>query len=184
MTHESREPASLVAGYAKTWRKNLPEYRTETYTLKYVLSPMAGKGASSEITAEPDGVNSYLVVIAPADTASLCGSYRLTGYVVDTATGGDEVRVIVFDGSIQIKPDPTSAEGKDVRSHARKMVDLLRSTLEKLASGAISSASVGGRNYTQKDLATVRQELARYEDILRREDNRNAGKVLIRFGPL
>jgi hypothetical protein len=189
MTVFTVEPERILAGYSIAWRRTLAKFPASLYSLNYLFRHNTSAFARSFV-ASPDGASSYLVSLTAGDTAPFPdGSYTLTGFITDDATGGDVVKEVVFDGQLRVLPDPLGAKG-DLRSHARKMVDLLRSTLEKLAAGTINSASVNGKNYTQKNLAEVRAELARYEEILLNEEQAariggdiNPNRILIRFTP-
>jgi hypothetical protein len=186
---QTSEPTQLISGYSSEWQKRLPVYASSLYTLNYVLRNSQGKDLL-QIEAESDGPNTFTVAITPAQSAGLAaGDYSLIGYVTDDATGGATDKVVVFSGTITIKPDPLTAKG-DLRSHNRRMVDLLRSALEKLAKGTVSNVTVNGKSYSKRSLAEVRMELARYEEALRQEEsaarlgaNINPNRILVRFTP-
>jgi hypothetical protein len=184
---QNQEPQKLIAGYSVSWRKHLPAYASALFTLQYLLRRSGGND-SKLLTASPDSAFSYLIEASPSDTADLtAGDYSLTGYVTDDATGGQNIKDVVFAGMLTVLPDPVSATG-DQRSFYQQMVVQLRATLLKLSSGTIATASVNGKSYTQRDLAQVRAELARFEELLANEqikdrlgDNVNPNRIMIRF---
>ena len=186
MTNTS-EPTSLIAGYSYSWTKTLSDYSSALYSLTYVLRN-AITGQSTSVTATIAGPFSYSVAFVPALTEGLApGQYLLIGYITDDLTGGQATKVSVYNSTLDLQANPLITAG-DLRSHARRMVDLLRSMIEKLAKGTISSSTVNGKQYTQKDMAAARAELARYEELLRQEEaaarlESSAGKVFIRFTP-
>lgn len=185
-----KEPVEVRAGFSTTWKRRLSEYPSAEYTLKYALRKIDGSGTAKTITATEAGSTTFKATLSPSDTDGLEGVYRLVGYVEDISTGGTSEKVVVYDSTLTVEPDPLSAEPGDLRTHARRMVDLLRAALEKLASGTISSASVNGKQYTSRSLEELRAELSRYEQKVAEEDSRygpdcgNPNNVLIRFNRL
>ena len=183
------EPTSLTAGFSAEWTAQVPkEFPSASFSLQYVLRNRRTGGAV-QISAVPAGVNSFTVSLLPSATVELePGQYQLTGYVTDDATGGNQVKQVVFVGQVQILPSPLAEDG-DHRTFTQRMVDSLRTAYESLASGRLSSMSVNGKSYTNKSLSEIREELARWEARMAQEDADargcgNHGKILIRFNPI
>lgn len=177
----TEEPTKFTAGFSETWRKTLPKFSTATHALKYVLRRMDGGSGSVTITAATDGPSTWTATFSPASTGNLePGLYRLTGYIEDDATVGQQLREIVFSSPVNVLADPSKADG-DSRSFARRMVDRLRTTLEKLATGTITSATVNGKTYNRASLGEMRAELSRFEEIVAREEGRGGHQIKARF---
>jgi hypothetical protein len=160
----------------------LPGYSSATHTLRYVLRKADGGGNSLTFAAQPDGANSYTVTLPPGLTAGITGQYQLTGYVTDDATGGEVTRQVVYTATVTIRPDPLT-QGGDRRTFYQQMVDTLRAALLALSKGELSSTTVNGKSYNRRQLAEVRVELARFEELLRQEEGGGVGQnIYIRFG--
>ena len=182
------EPRTITAGASATWTRYLPDYPAGSYTLAYSLRLMTGTSPAAVFEAVADGVASHKVALLPAQTLGLDpGTYSLVGYVSDDETAGATVREIVFDGTVQVLPNPLGGGAGDRRTHARRMVDLLRAALEKLAGGTTSQVTVQGKSWTQRSLGELRAELARYEEQVRQEEaaargQTGSGNIFVRFG--
>jgi hypothetical protein len=190
-TKSVTEPTQLTAGFGVSWIKTLTKFPSASHTLKYSFRTIDGKGSPVMFSALPDGGNSYSVSLSPADTAHLpAGEYLLTGYIIDDATTGATTKEVVYSGLATVKPDPLAQSIGDQRTHARRTRDLLRKAMEGLASGKMSSVSIQGKSFTQRQLSEVRSELARYEELVRVEEMNerlskgchNPNRVLVRFG--
>lgn len=170
-TCAEKEPEKLTSGYSFEWTRSVSGKPTTDHTLRYVFRKLSGKGDPVTVDATGDGVEKYKVTLTPAVSSQLkAETYSLVGYIFDDATAGATVKEIVFDGSVTVLPDPQAAAGEDRRGFARRMVDALRKAMEQLATGGLSSVSVNGKQYTRRNLAEVRQELARFEAMLMAEE--------------
>jgi hypothetical protein len=184
------EPSKLISGYSDEWTRTLTDYPTSTHTLKYVFRRVDGTGFAQTFTAVADGVATHKLTLTPAQAATLTvGAYSLLGYVIDDATSGATTKATVYDGVVQIEPDPAASTSEDRRTHARRMVDLLRAGLEKLAKGTTSSVSIQGKTFTMRSIGELRGELNRYEERVRQEEDaartgtRGRNNIYVRFNP-
>lgn len=189
MSCSEREPTQLIAGYSTEWKRTVPGFPSASFTLKYALRKADGSGQATVITAAADGIETYRVTIAPQHTAAKQGLYQLIGYITDDATAGATVNQVVYRGTIEFAPDPIGDDPSDRRTFYRKMVDQLRAALLKLSSGTVTNVNVNGKSFNLRSLAELRQELARFEQLLRAEEQAqfinegcgNPNRIFIRF---
>ncbi len=180
----TREPAKLVAGDTWRWKRTGLEsdYPASVWALKYVLLNSAGK---IEITAEADG-DSFLVNEAAANTANhVAGIYAWEAFVTD---GTDRFRV--GGGTVEILANFLVAASKDMRSHARRVLDSIEAVLERRATKDQQSYEIDGRRLDRTPIA----DLLNLRDYYRREaaselaaerlaSGMKSGRtILVRFG--
>ena len=122
-TVQTREPSSVVAGDTIAWRKTLSDYPASAgWVLKYRLINAAGK---IDIVASAAG-DDYAITVSAATTAAyVAGQYTWQSYVEKAGE-----RYTLETGRTFIKPNLSAqAGGFDIRTSARKTLDLLNAAM-------------------------------------------------------
>jgi hypothetical protein len=116
------EPEKLTAGVTWKWKKTLSDYPASEWTLTYYLRKDGATATSFSATADGD---THLVTIAAATTAAYAsGIYDFVGWAIK----GTE-KYEVFNASIEVLPNPTNASAYNLRSHARKVMELIEAAI-------------------------------------------------------
>ena len=140
----TKEPTEITAGDTVKWAKTLADYSAESYALNYVLQLLTG-GTPITVTASADGSDHSITISAATSAEYSAGNYGWYSYVTDLATGLE--RYSLDSGLLTIKPDPTAfTSSTDLRSHARKMLDLLDTVLQGKATSDQMKVQVDGRS--------------------------------------
>lgn len=158
------EPTIITEGDTVKWRRHLPDYLPSAgWTLSYALVNSDGQITFS---ATADG-EYHLVNVTAAVTAEWAsGNYTWQSYVTK-----DDERYTVGQGSVEIRPNFASyALGSDARSHARKVYDALKATMESKASSDQLAMSIRGRSISRMSPAEIIRWLDYYEKQVARED--------------
>lgn len=151
------EPATIRAGDTVAWVKALPDYPASQWTLSYRLI----NGASRyDITAAPEG-DAYRISLAAAVTAT----YAPGGYTWISWVSKGAERYSIDAGSIEVLPDiaAVSAPGLDLRTPARKVLDLIDAAMLEHGSRAWTQEySIAGRQMrfvSMSDFMSYRSKL-------------------------
>lgn len=167
-------PYTHVAGDTLDFPVEVPDYpSSDGWTLKYYLVARFASPAQATITltaaANADG--SYQVQAAPGDTALWkVGAYGWSRLVEksgarQTLTGSHE------QGEVQILQDPASAaQGLDTRSHARKMLELLETTLQGKATRDQLEYQIHGRSLKRMTPKEIEEWRDKYRAEVAAED--------------
>lgn len=151
------EPDELVVGDRVQWKRtDLSDYDNTLFTLEY-RARKSGQGSTEiEITAAADGVKDFLVTETSAVTAEWeKGTYYWQAYMLRVSDGE---RVSIDRGMFEIKANFDDDEG-DPRSHARIMLDKIRSILENRADNDVDNYAIAGRSITKMSV----DELMKWE---------------------
>ena len=113
------------------------------------------------------------------------GVYDLIGIV----TNGAE-KYVVYDGTLEVLPNPTQSGAYDPRSHARRVLDLVETAMEGRIPNGMESYTIGGRSINKIPLKELRELYDRYKQDVEREvqaerlaNGRRSGKNIgVRFG--
>ena len=174
----TKEPLTLTAGFTVAWDKTFSDYPATDYLLTYIVAPIAG-GESKSIVTSANG-DTHESRLTPAQSAQYdAGTYQLTGYVSDIATAGATTKEIAYNGRLTIEAAPES--NIDRRTYAEAVLADLRQTYAALASNRLTTASVNGHNYTNRDLADLRVEIAVMESKLANQLGRKPKRILVKF---
>lgn len=180
-----REPAEIVAGDLLQWKRPdlATDYAPGTYQLLYKARL---EGAGSTVITISTTAADFAVSVASATTAAYtAGRYRWSAYIVRVS---DSERVEVDSGSWVVEANKTTAT-TDPRSHARKVLDLIKSLLEGRAAADVASYSIAGRSLTKMSIQELLQWKAVYERDVKAEEAAEAiangmgtgRRVLVRF---
>jgi hypothetical protein len=119
------EPTQVFAGDTLAWTRDLADHPADTWTLTYYF---VNETDSFNIVATADGTTHSVSIGGATTGAYKSGRYRWHARVTDGTTV-----TTVDQGWFEVKPDPAKLK-TDWRSHARKMIDAIESTLEGNAS--------------------------------------------------
>lgn len=168
-------PSTIIAGDSLAWEVDLDDYPAGVWSLTYYFSSAV---RSFTVGTTADGTTH---VVAVADSSAyVAGRYRWHARVTDGAT-----IATLADGWTDIRPNPAGAN-VDYRSHARKMVDAIRATLEGYATKKqldLVSYAVGSTINVRRDRELLLKMLDRYQLELATEEggSLNNRHVRLRF---
>jgi hypothetical protein len=179
METPTRAPAELRAGDTAKWTRSLADYpATAGWTLSYTA---VGATAAYSFSAAASG-DDHAVTVAAATTATYTpGTYQLTEHA---SLAGE--RYTLATTTLRVLPDlaAVGAGGADVRSHARKVLDLIEAWLETKAPVA-ASYEIAGKKLAQYPLPELLALRDKYRAEVRAEDRAAAGfgpaRILTRF---
>lgn len=176
-------PSTLRAGDTIEWDESLSDYLASAgWTLAFVLTKY-GQSLIT-ITGSADG-DDYAISVLPATTrAWAAGIYSWQAYVYK-ASGTPSViteKHTLESGQVTILPDITQATSTtDLRSTAKKNLDMIEARLSGDTSPDVMSYSIGGRSLSKRsmeDLIVMRsywkteyERELEAEGIARGEDN-------------
>lgn len=146
------EPLIITAGSTIKWTKNLTDYKPEdSWILTYSIFNASSQYA---ITATDNNDSTHLVTIAAGVSADYkAGVYQWQAW----ATKSGE-RFDVGCGDIQINANAASG-GVDGRSHVKKTLDAIETTIERRSSQGLESYSMADVSVTKRsteDLLALR----------------------------
>ena len=148
-------PAQLVVGDRWTWKRtDLTDYDVDDYALSYALR-LFGTGATEiEIAAVEDG-SEYIVEVTAATTAGYtAGWYAWQAYITRSSDGE---RITIDRGRVEVIAN-RDASTSDPRNHNRRMLDILETAIEALASKTVVSYSIADRQLAYADLPELREQ--------------------------
>ena len=180
---KAHEPKKLTAGVTWEWTKTLSDYPASEWTLSYYLRKN-GTGINT-FNATADGDTHSVTVSAVVSGACAVGVYDFIGIV----TKGTEKHV-VFDGIVEVLPNPTASAAYDPRTHARRVLDLIEAAMEGRIPNGMESYTIGGRSINKISIPDLRllwekykQDVVMEEQAERLVNGRRSGKNIgVRFG--
>ncbi len=178
------EPYELIAGDTLKFDKTVVDYTPGNgWSLTYSFRSNTGTGFDISATGN-NAAGNYSVTVAASTTAGYtAGVYAWQAYVTKSGE-----RYLVDSGKLVIKANlnalATSAT-TDQRTHARVMVETIRSVLEGRAGSDVESYNIGGRSINKIPITELADLLQRYEDKLKAEeglrktkDGRGTGRLI------
>ena len=178
------EPYELIAGDTLKFDKTVVDYTPgDGWSLTYSFRSNTGTGFDISATGN-NAAGNYAVSVAASTTAGYtAGVYAWQAYVTKSGE-----RYLVDSGKLVIKANlnalATSAT-TDQRTHARVMVETIRSVLEGRAGSDVESYNIGGRSINKIPITELADLLQRYEDKLKAEeglrktkDGRGTGRLI------
>lgn len=175
----TRPPAELRAGDTAKWTRTLADYPASAgWTLSYTA---VGSTAAYSFSASASGDDHAITVAAATTAAWTAGTYQLTEYAEKSGE-----RYTLCTTTLRVLTDlaAVGAGGADVRSHARKVLDLIEAWLESKAPVA-ASYEIAGKKLSQYPLADLLALRDKYRAEVRAEERAAAGfgpaRILTRF---
>src|SRR5262249_32207979 len=116
-----------------------------------------------------------LISIDSATTQQwLAGEYAVQGYV---AKSGERYRI--WEGTIVVEPDFVTAGESDKRSKARRILDFLDGSFERLAQKQAVQATIEGVQFQFRTLKELQDARNYWAQIVRNEDPKAGNKRVI-----
>lgn len=172
------EPDALYIGDTWEWKRTDldADYPNSAWTLKYVLQSQS-PAAKITLTATNSGT-AFLISVTPATTAAYSASHRsngLSGYawqLIVTKTSSGERRTLLA-GTFDVGPDfSVASAGYDFRSHVRKAIDALESTIEGRATADQLSYTIGRQQLSKMTPEQLHMWRDKYRAYYFEEQNR------------
>lgn len=163
-------PPEIRAGDSVSWRVSVPGYPVEDgWALHYALRGPQG----IDIEALEGTGGDYLVELPATDTSAwAAGWYRWVAYVAN-ATGE---RLTLETGDLELQPDLLAQDGpEDMRSHARRMLELIEAALEKRIPRDQQSYEIDGQRLDRIPIERLEALRTRYQREVARESRRGSG---------
>ena len=161
----TREPERVTAGDSIKWTRDFSDYPAGTWTLSYSFLPLAGGGTVITFDATADGTT-HLVNVSPADSSAwLAGEYSGQAYVTD---GTD--RYQVWMGNIEILPNYQGSGSIDTRTKARKILDFIDASFEKLVQKQTVAATIEGVQLQFRSLKELQEARNYWSPVVANEE--------------
>lgn len=185
--YPTTEPDTLIAGDRWAWKRTDlgGDYPTASYSLKY-SARREGTGAPEiEITCSESGTEYHAEVAAATTDGYTPGTYHWQAYITRTS---DSERITIARGTWTVKAN-SDTDNSDPRSHVKKVLDAIESSLETAAgkrqgSMSVDNVSISWRSF--EELTGLRNQYrAEYVREQRKErigrGEGHDGRVLVRF---
>ena len=183
---QSYEPEKLTAGMTWKWNKTISDYPASEWTLTYYLRINGSTAVSFSATADGD---TFIMTVPITTTQSIgAGIHDFIGVAIKTSVTPNE-KIIVFDGALEVLPNPFNSSAYDPRSHARRVMELIEAAMEGRIPNGMESYSIGGRSLNKIPLGQLRELYEKYKQDVEQEvqaerlaNGRKSGKNIgIRF---
>jgi len=166
------EPDTITAGDTAKWTRSLVDYPPgDGWTLSYAMVLLTG-GLAITFSGTQSG-SDHLINVAPDVTQAWApGEYKLRGYV---SKAGDRFPI----ASLKIQVLPNFSSGTDIadtRSRARRILDFIEGSFEKIAGKQTVAATVEGVQFTFRSMDELVKARNYWATIVRGEENKASGK--------
>jgi hypothetical protein len=176
----TKEPETVTAGVTWTWKKSLADYKaSDSWVLTYY--PRKNGIGLSAIAATADGDDHLVALSYGVSGLYAVGLYDLKGVV---AKGSEKFQV--FDGFLEVLPNPAQSGAFDPRTHAQTVLDSIEAVLESRATKEVLSFSVEGNSlssYPHEQLLAMRSryrvEVEREKAVERLKAGRGSGRLIL-----
>ncbi|CAA2107114.1 hypothetical protein [Variovorax paradoxus] len=172
------EPNSIIPGDTVKWARRLSIYPASAgWALSYELLNAMHR---YEIPATAHGDAFRVVVSAQTSQGFVPGSYDWRARV----TNADEVYTVA-NGRMTVAPSFGAAG--DVRSHARRTLDVIEAVLEGRATSATAEYEINGRRLKYIPLNELHAMRSKYQREVAAEEGKSgprgvSGRIMVRFG--
>jgi hypothetical protein len=147
-------PTQVVAGDTAKWQISLSDYSpADGWVLSYAFLKFE-TGEQIAITATTSGSDFLVSVAATVTQTWPAGEYSGQAYVTKAATSE---RYKVWQGVLEVLPNYVNAGQIDTRSRARKILDFIDASFEKLVQQQTVSAKIEGVELVFRDLEDLRK---------------------------
>lgn len=134
------EPASITAGDTATWTRSFSDYlASDGWVLSYAFQKEGGDGQPITFSATASGSDHLVNVASTTTLAWLPGDYIGQAYVTKA---GERYRV--WQGSISVLLNYAAAGMTDPRSKAKRILDFIDASFEKIVQKQAVYATVDG----------------------------------------
>lgn len=162
------EPNELTIGDYWSWKR--PDisstYTTDLYTIRYQFYLQSNDGTRFEVAANKiDG--QHVVEVSSALSINYKNGEYVYNIVAVRDLDGEQVNIAT--GRIIFKP-ALHADGGDLRSHARKVLDAIKATIEKTATKEQASYTIAGRSLARRTIDELLMLRREYDKLVAREN--------------
>ena len=176
----TKEPETVTAGVTWKWKKSLADYKaSDSWVLTYY--PRKNGVGLAALPTTADGDDHLFTLSYGVSGLFAAGIYDLKGIV---SKGIEKFQV--FDGFLEVLPNPTQSGAYDPRSHAQTVLDSIEAVLESRATKEVLSFSVEGNSlssYPHEQLLTMRSryrvEVEREKAVERLKAGRASGRLIL-----
>ena len=124
--------------------------------------------------ATADGDTHVVTVDAATSSIFGAGQYDFIG-VVAKGSGASAEKHVVFNGVVEMLPNPATAGAYDPRSHSRRVLDLIEAAMEGRIPNGMESYSIGGCSINNIPLNQLRELYEKYKQDVGIEEHCHAG---------
>ena len=158
--YANKEPTIVYAGTTWRWERSL--FPAATWTLDYYFRSSDGK-YNFDIQATNNSGNFRVNYTSALSDDVAPTIYMGQGFVSNAANE----RFIVYEGQLEIMPDfNLQNTGKDLRSHAQKVLEQIKALLEGRFVDDSASYSIAGRSLTKLTPLELIETKHEYERIV------------------
>jgi hypothetical protein len=162
-------PTTLRAGDTIEWDETVEDYLASAgYTLAFVLSKYGQPLITIAATADGDD---YAISITPATSRPwVAGGYSWMAYVYKEGGGLITEKHTIESGQVEILPDITQAAATtDLRSIAKKNLDIIEARLSGNTSPDVMNYSIAGRGVGKRSWDELKDMRAYWKTEYERE---------------
>lgn len=172
-------PATIRQGDSLFVQVALDDYlASDDWTLTWYLSGPTSELSKEATTADTD---EFLLELTPAETAEL--GVETLGYVAKAENVDGDIYT-VLSGTVQILPDLATSGPIDLRSHAQKVLDAIKASLEGRATKDEQEYTIKDRSLKRMSLDELLKFKALYEKEVALETRTGQRNILVNFvGP-
>jgi|TARA_R110000851_G_C13098088_1_gene567772 hypothetical protein len=177
--YANKEPTIVYAGTTWRWERSLSsQFPAATWTLDYYFRSSDGK-YNFDIQATNNSGNFRVNYTSALSDDVAPTIYMGQGFVSNAANE----RFIVYEGQLEIMPDfNLQNTGKDLRSHAQKVLEQIKALLEGRFVDDSASYSIAGRSLTKLTPLELIETKHEYERIVIAETRQNRAKQGLETG--
>lgn len=168
-------PATLRQGDSLAVLVSLDDYPASDWTLTWYLS---GPTCELEEEAIASG-DDHLLELTPTDTAAL--GVETLGYVAKAENIAGDVYT-VLSGSVQVLPDLATSGPIDTRTHAQKVLDAIKASIEGRATKDEQEYTIKDRSLKRMTIEELLKFKALYEKEVALETRTGARNIKVNFG--
>lgn len=163
------EPEEIFAGDFIQWRRVdlSADYPNDEYTLTY-HARLSGAGSTKITISSAVYESDFLFSIAGATSAAFIPGFYY--WQLDVVRTSDGETLHLESGTFEVRPD-YELSATDPRSHARIVVDKIRSILEGRADSDVDEYSIAGRSISKMSIDDLLKWKTYYEHELEVEDD-------------
>jgi len=165
------EPVFITAGDTVRWTRSFSDYSNSQYTLSYAFQKEGGDGQIT-FDASASG-NNFLVNLAPGVTAGYtAGRYLGQGYV---SKSGERYKV--WEGPLEVGENFAAEQLQvDPRTRAKRILDFIESTFEKVVQKQPVAATVDGVQFQFRSLKEWTEARNYWAIVVKQEEDKIAGR--------
>jgi hypothetical protein len=166
------EPDSITAGDTVKWTRSFADYSAaDGWTLSYALQKEGQDGQPITFSSTASG-SDHLISLSPATTQAWpSGQYLAQAYV---SKSGD--RYLVWQGAFAILENFAGGQSIDPRSQAKRILDFINASWEKVAKKQVVYATIDGVQLQFRSIKELREASDYWSIKVRQEDAARLGR--------